>query len=132
MTMTNFNHQHMVVTGGGGNSWQFYRSKGTDLASEDLEWEQVRSMLAPVVADPHQTLNFIREDARRRWARDWKEASHVVGAGTLLTPDALTIGFARRFATYKRADLVFRDIDRLRRLLTHSTRPTSEASSTAI
>ena len=52
----------MVVTGGGGNSWQFYRSKGTDLASEDLEWEQVRSMLAPVVTDPHQTLNFIRED----------------------------------------------------------------------
>jgi starch phosphorylase len=68
-------------------------------------------------------LNFIREDARRRWARAWKEAAHVVGAGTLLTPDALTIGFARRFATYKRADLVFRDIDRLRRLLTHSTRP---------
>jgi starch phosphorylase len=68
-------------------------------------------------------LNFIREDARRRWTRHWKEATHVVGAGTLLTPDALTIGFARRFATYKRADLVFRDIERLRSLLTHPTRP---------
>ena len=68
-------------------------------------------------------LNFIREDARRRWARHWKEATHVVGAGTLLNPDALTIGFARRFATYKRADLVFRDIDRLRALLTHPVRP---------
>lgn len=68
-------------------------------------------------------LNFIREDARRRWVRHWKEATHVVGAGTLLTPDALTIGFARRFATYKRADLVFRDIERLRGLLTHPTRP---------
>jgi glycogen phosphorylase len=68
-------------------------------------------------------LNFIREEARRRWTRHWKEATHVVGAGTLLTPDALTIGFARRFATYKRADLVFRDIDRLRALLTHPTRP---------
>ncbi|MGH9202224.1 MAG: alpha-glucan family phosphorylase, partial [Vicinamibacterales bacterium] len=68
-------------------------------------------------------LNFIREDARRRWTRHWKEATHVVGAGTLLTPDALTIGFARRFATYKRADLVFRDIERLRNLLTNSTRP---------
>jgi hypothetical protein len=51
----------MVVTGGGGNSWFFYRSVGTDLASEDLTWEQVRSPLAPEVADPHQTLNFIRE-----------------------------------------------------------------------
>jgi starch phosphorylase len=68
-------------------------------------------------------LNFIREDARRRWTRHWKEATHVVGAGTLLTPEALTIGFARRFATYKRADLVFRDIERLRGLLTHATRP---------
>jgi starch phosphorylase len=67
--------------------------------------------------------NFVREDARRRWVRTWKEATHVVGAGTLLTPDALTIGFARRFATYKRADLVFRDIDRLRALLTHPVRP---------
>ena len=52
----------MVVTGGGGNSWQFYRSLGTDLASEDLKWEQVRSVIAPEVTDPHQTLNFIRED----------------------------------------------------------------------
>lgn len=68
-------------------------------------------------------LNFIREDARRRWTRHWKEATHVVGAGTLLTPEALTIGFARRFATYKRADLVFRDIERLRALLTHPIRP---------
>ncbi|MEW5914795.1 MAG: alpha-glucan family phosphorylase [Gemmatimonadota bacterium] len=68
-------------------------------------------------------LNFVREDARRRWTRHWKEATHVVGAGTLLTPDALTIGFARRFATYKRADLIFRDIERLRGLLTHPTRP---------
>jgi len=67
--------------------------------------------------------NFVREDARRRWVRTWKEATHVVGAGTLLTPEALTIGFARRFATYKRADLVFRDIDRLRALLTNPIRP---------
>lgn len=51
----------MVVTGGGGNSWFFYRSLGTDLSSKDLTWEQVRSPLAPSVEDPHQTLNFIRE-----------------------------------------------------------------------
>ncbi|HEX6126273.1 MAG TPA: hypothetical protein VFZ23_12940 [Pyrinomonadaceae bacterium] len=52
----------MVVTGGGGNSWFFYRSLGTDLSSEDLTWEQVRTPLAPEVDDPHQTLNFIREE----------------------------------------------------------------------
>jgi starch phosphorylase len=41
----------------------------------------------------------------------------------LLDPDALTIGFARRFVTYKRPDLLFRDLDRLDRLVNHPTRP---------
>ncbi|HSA56936.1 MAG TPA: alpha-glucan family phosphorylase [Gemmatimonadaceae bacterium] len=68
-------------------------------------------------------MNFIREEARRRWARHWKDATHVIGAGTLLSPHALTIGFARRFATYKRADLIFRDIERLRALLVDPARP---------
>lgn len=65
----------------------------------------------------------IREQARRRWADQWKEALHLVGAGTLLDNDALTIGFGRRFATYKRADLIFRDPDRLQRLLVNPRRP---------
>lgn len=68
-------------------------------------------------------MNFVREEARRRWARHWQEATHVVGAGTLLNPDALTIGFARRFATYKRADLFFKDAERLRALLVNASRP---------
>jgi glycogen phosphorylase len=41
----------------------------------------------------------------------------------VLDPDAFTIGFARRFATYKRATLLFRDVDRLKRLLTNRERP---------
>jgi len=68
-------------------------------------------------------MGFVREQARRRWARQWKEAAHVVGAGTLLDPNALTIGFARRFATYKRANLIFEDLERLRELLTNQRRP---------
>jgi starch phosphorylase len=68
-------------------------------------------------------LRAIREDARRRWADQWKEALHLVGAGTLLEAGALTIGFARRFATYKRANLIFRDLDRLQRLLVNPWRP---------
>ncbi len=46
-----------------------------------------------------------------------------MGAGTLLSKEPLTIGFARRFATYKRADLLFRDEERLRRLLTNPWKP---------
>jgi len=68
-------------------------------------------------------LRSIREQARRRWADQWKEALHLVGAGTLLDPETLTIGFGRRFATYKRADLIFRDPDRLQRLLVNPWRP---------
>ncbi len=68
-------------------------------------------------------LDFCREQARLRWKTVWKEAAHLVGAGTLLSPEPLTIGFARRFATYKRAELLFRNEERLRRLLTDPRRP---------
>jgi starch phosphorylase len=68
-------------------------------------------------------MRSVRGQARRRWADQWKEALHLVGAGTLLDQEALTIGFARRFATYKRADLIFRDPDRLQRLLVNPWRP---------
>jgi starch phosphorylase len=47
----------------------------------------------------------------------------VVGAGTLISPDALVIGFARRFATYKRAALLFSDFDRLHDLLVNPWQP---------
>jgi len=65
----------------------------------------------------------VREDARHRWADKWKESLHIVGAGTVLDERAFTIGFARRFATYKRADLIFHDPERLRRLLVDPWRP---------
>jgi len=47
----------------------------------------------------------------------------VLTAGTFLDPEALTIGFARRFATYKRATLILRDIERLKGLLHDAYRP---------
>lgn len=68
-------------------------------------------------------LHYIREEARHRWRDYWKDGAKLAGAGALLSPNVLTLGFARRFATYKRADLLFRDPDRLRRLLTDPRRP---------
>jgi len=47
----------------------------------------------------------------------------MVAGGTLLDPSALTIGFARRFATYKRADLIFYDLQRLKTLVNSRWRP---------
>jgi starch phosphorylase len=67
--------------------------------------------------------HYIREEARNRWRDKWKDAAKLGGSGALLSPGVFTIGFARRFATYKRADLLFRDRERLRRLLTDPRRP---------
>ena len=47
----------------------------------------------------------------------------LAAGGALLDPGVLTVGFARRFSTYKRADLVFTDPERLRRILTDPERP---------
>ncbi len=60
---------------------------------------------------------FVRERARQRWTVDRVGAPRVVAAGTLLDWDALTIGFARRFAGYKRPELIFHDAERLSRIL---------------
>ncbi len=65
--------------------------------------------------------------ARARLASQIKQRggtdAEITVAGSVLAHDALTIGFARRFATYKRATLLLRDVDRLKRILTHSKKP---------
>lgn len=66
---------------------------------------------------------FIRERARRQWTEEQVSAARVVAAGTLMDPNALTIGFARRFTAYKRPELIFQDRERLVRLLTALRRP---------
>jgi starch phosphorylase len=68
-------------------------------------------------------INAVRAQSRERWARNHVSPSLVIGEGTLLDPAPLTIGFARRFATYKRADLILRDTERLKRLLNDRWRP---------
>lgn len=71
----------------------------------------------------HKLLGFVRERARKKWMADASNPTHVLTSGTLLNPEALTIGFARRFATYKRALLIFSDMARLKRILHHQWRP---------
>jgi starch phosphorylase len=66
---------------------------------------------------------FIRERARSRWKEEHVTAARVVAAGTLLDPNALTIGFARRFTGYKRPELIFHNPDRLVSILNAARRP---------
>jgi len=68
-------------------------------------------------------INYIREQTRQRWVGNHVGLGNVVAGGSLLDPSALTIGFARRFATYKRADLIFHDLERLKKLLNDDWRP---------
>jgi starch phosphorylase len=65
----------------------------------------------------------IRERMRNRWVQDdvpWKQ---ILALGVLLNSEVLTIGFIRRFTEYKRPTLIFRDIERLKRLLNNELRP---------
>ena len=68
-------------------------------------------------------MTLIRERARRRRIEGLMNPEQVLCAGTFLDPDALVIGFARRFTTYKRATLILHDLERLKRLLHDRYRP---------
>jgi len=66
---------------------------------------------------------FCRERLKQQLIHRGASPSEIASADEVLNPDALTIGFARRFATYKRATLLFRDLDRLRGIINHPERP---------
>ncbi|WP_026370617.1 alpha-glucan family phosphorylase [Kallotenue papyrolyticum] len=70
-----------------------------------------------------QLLAYLRRRLRRQRLRLGEGPHALAEAETLGDPRALIIGFARRFATYKRATLIFRDRERLRRLLNDPERP---------
>jgi starch phosphorylase len=66
---------------------------------------------------------FARRRLRSQFARHGESPTVLDAIEGALDPEILTIGFARRFATYKRAGLIFSDLDRLARLLWHEERP---------
>ena len=91
-------------------------------------WEKVDAVPDDELWATHYWLkvklvNVIREALRLRWAKEHAGPTLVVAGGAFLDPAALTICFARRFASYKRADLIFHDMDRLKRLVTSRWRP---------
>jgi len=70
-----------------------------------------------------QLMTFVRERLVQRAQRRRASGAEVKRLSELLDPDAFTIGFARRFATYKRATLLFKDINRLKKILTNPAMP---------
>ncbi len=91
-------------------------------------WERIQDVPDGRLWDVKQDLKrkmftSIWDRARRRWIQGEADPVQLFISGTLLDPEALTIGFARRFATYKRATMIFRDMERLKRILLDNRRP---------
>jgi starch phosphorylase len=100
----------------------------TERTDDPAIWHRVTDIPDPDLWAVRQTLkrklmSFIRERARAAWMQGRIEPLQVLASGTLLDPEALTLGFARRFATYKRATLIFRSLGRLKHLMHNRWRP---------
>jgi len=79
-------------------------------------WEIRRHLKRKLVA-------YIQDRARQHWRQGGWHPVQVLASGVLLDPYALTIGFARRFAPYKRANLIMQDLERLLALVNNNKRP---------
>ena len=66
---------------------------------------------------------FARRNLKKHLLKRGKSTREISRASEVLNPEALTIGFARRFATYKRATLIFKDPDRLSAILCNREKP---------
>ena len=68
-------------------------------------------------------INFVRRDFKEKWLAHQGDPSSVMNIVDRINPNALIIGFARRFATYKRAHLLFTDLERLERIVNNPAFP---------
>ncbi len=68
-------------------------------------------------------VDYIREQFRDSWLKNQGDPSRVVNLMEMINPNALLIGFGRRFATYKRAHLLFTDLDRLAKIVNNPDYP---------
>jgi starch phosphorylase len=99
-----------------------------DYAAIKKMWELVLEIPDEELQEAHRRrkrrlIAFVRERQLQAAHRRKAGSAELRYANEVLDPNALTIGFARRFATYKRATLLFRDIDRLRNILCDKDRP---------
>src|ERR1700726_3589989 len=97
-------------------------------SSEARIWEGIESVDDGELWETHlslksQLLDFVRRRAVEQAERRGESVDVLQRLGRVLSPDALTIGFARRFATYKRADLILGDIEMLAAMVNDAKRP---------
>lgn len=99
-----------------------------DNIHEDDVWKKINSIPDEELWKEHlerkkKLLDVVRHNLTVRLRREGVSYDAINEALGNLNPEALTIGFARRFATYKRATLIFRDIERITQILNNADRP---------
>ncbi len=127
--ITNGVHSHTWVSRRMGLVFDQYLGKEWRDNLDDVEmWKKVEDIPDEVIWEvrrhqKRQLNRYIACSARRVWVTGTKHPVQIIAGGVLLEPDALTIGFARRFPTYKRGSLILHDYERLLGLLNNADRP---------
>lgn len=96
--------------------------------SNPEHWNKIYEVADEKIWEIRQSLrkdliNFIKTRFRKSWIRRYEDPRRMVEIIETINENALTIGFARRFATYKRAHLLFSDLEQLSKLLNNPKRP---------
>ena len=99
----------------------------SDQSNEKI-WEAIYNVSDETIWETRQGLKnkliaYIREEFRSSWLKNQGDPSRVVSLMQKINPNALLIGFGRRFATYKRAHLLFTDLDRLAKIVNNPDYP---------
>jgi starch phosphorylase len=107
---------------------QYLQPDWRERYGDPAAWEQVQEIPDEELLEVHRRrkrrlITFVRESQTAAALRRKVSSAELKRASEVLDPNALTIGFARRFATYKRATLLLRDVERLKRILCNKDRP---------
>lgn len=99
-----------------------------DNIHQDYVWEKINNIPNEELWAAHQErkerlLQLVKDSTTNRLRRSGYSYEEINEIVSKLDPNALTIGFARRFATYKRATLIFKDLERITQILNNSNRP---------
>lgn len=99
-----------------------------DNIHNDEVWENINNIPNEELWKIHQSrkeklLNIVKENTTNRLRRSGYNYEEINDITSKLDPNILTIGFARRFATYKRATLIFKDLERITQILNNTERP---------
>ncbi|MCG8402549.1 MAG: alpha-glucan family phosphorylase [Firmicutes bacterium] len=128
-SVTNGAHVHSWLAGGWKNVFNRYLDPGwAEPDAGESALQGLDTIPDREIWDTHQRLKmeaveFVREKLQKQMARNREAPAVTAEVADMLTPDALTIGFARRFTAYKRATLIFREPERLAAILNRPDRP---------